>query len=87
MDQYTSEDARREWRRILNKVEGGESVSITRYGRPLAEVVPAETAEAVAMYAEAMPIAWDALKQIDSDEARVALTKIKRILNPEESGR
>lgn len=41
MEQYTSEDARREWRRILNAVESGEPVGITRYGKPLAVVVPA----------------------------------------------
>ncbi len=40
MEQYTSEDARREWRRILNAVENGERVEITRYGKPLAAVVP-----------------------------------------------
>jgi prevent-host-death family protein len=40
MDQYTSEDARREWRRILNAVENGKRVEITRYGKPLAAVVP-----------------------------------------------
>ena len=42
MDQYTSEDARREWRRILNAVENGERVEITRYGKPLAAVVPVD---------------------------------------------
>ena len=42
MEQYTSEDARREWRRILNKVDHGEQVGITRYGEPAAIVVPVE---------------------------------------------
>ena len=42
MEQYTSEDARREWRRILNEVERGEQVEITRYGKALAAVVPIE---------------------------------------------
>ena len=42
MEQYTSEDARREWRRILDKIQRGESVEITRYGERLAVVVPAE---------------------------------------------
>ena len=42
LEQYTSEDARREWRRILNAVESGEAVGITRYGKPLAVVVPAD---------------------------------------------
>ena len=42
MEQYTSEDARREWRRILNKVDHGEQVGITRYGEAAAVVVPVE---------------------------------------------
>ena len=43
MEQYTSEDARREWRRILNSVEhDGAHVTITRYGVPAAVVVPVE---------------------------------------------
>ena len=42
MDQYTSEDARRDWRRILNAVENGEPVAVTRYGKSLAVVVPAD---------------------------------------------
>jgi prevent-host-death family protein len=40
MEQYTSEDARREWRRILNKVDHGEHVRVTRYGEPTAVMVP-----------------------------------------------
>jgi prevent-host-death family protein len=42
MDEYTSEKARKEWRRILNEVERGEPVAVTRYGKRLAVVVPAE---------------------------------------------
>ena len=41
MDSYSSEAARREWRRILNKVDRGEQVEITRYGEPTAVVVSA----------------------------------------------
>lgn len=40
MESFTSEDARREWRRILDRVQRGEQVGITRYGDPLAVVVP-----------------------------------------------
>ena len=43
MESYTSEDARREWRRILNAVESGQQVEITRYGKPLAIVIPVES--------------------------------------------
>lgn len=42
MEQYTSEDARKEWRRILNEVERGEPVAVTRYGKMLAVVVGAD---------------------------------------------
>ena len=42
MEQYTSEDARREWRRILDKIQRGERVGITRYGELLAIVAPAD---------------------------------------------
>ena len=42
MDSYSSEGARREWRRILNKVDRGEQVEITRYGETIAAVVPIE---------------------------------------------
>ena len=42
VEQYSSEAARRYWRHILNEVERGEQVGITRYGKPLAVVVPVE---------------------------------------------
>ena len=42
MEQYTSEEARKKWRRILNTVENGGQVEVTRYGKPLAAVVPVE---------------------------------------------
>jgi len=40
MESYSSEAARRDWRRILNKVDHGEQVGITRYGEPVAVVAP-----------------------------------------------
>jgi len=40
MEQYTSEEARREWRRILNQVDHGEHIEVTRYGEPVAVMVP-----------------------------------------------
>ena len=48
MEQYSSEDARRELRLILNEVERGEPVSITRYGKPLAVIVRADWYEKAA---------------------------------------
>ena len=80
MEQYTSEVARRELRRILNEVERGGSVAITRYGKPLAEVVPATTTAALAAFEEAMPIALRTLRNVHSDESRGALEQIMRIL-------
>ena len=50
MEQYTSEDARRDWRRILNKVDHGEPVGITRYGESLAVVVSADWYATVTAY-------------------------------------
>lgn len=50
MDSYTSEDARKEWRRILNEAERGEPVGVTRYGKRIAVVMPASR------YAEAMGV-------------------------------
>lgn len=64
MEQYTSEDARKEWRRILNEVERGEPVGITRYGKPLAVVMhagwPAICAQAIAAELETAAISeWE----------------------------
>jgi prevent-host-death family protein len=44
MESFTSEDARRDWRRVLDKVQRGEQVGITRYGDPLAVIIPADRA-------------------------------------------
>jgi prevent-host-death family protein len=53
MEQYTSEDARKQWRRILNETERGERVGVTRYGKPLAVVVPADWYDTVSAYISA----------------------------------
>ncbi len=62
MDQYTSEEARREWRRILNKVDHGERVGITRYGESAAIMVPVEwydeAATALAATKKKPPRSW-----------------------------
>ena len=42
MEQFGSEEARRNFRRILNDVERGDHVGVHRYSKPLAIVVPAE---------------------------------------------
>jgi len=33
-------EARREWSKLLAAVEAGESVTITRYGKPVAQLAP-----------------------------------------------
>jgi prevent-host-death family protein len=41
--EISSDDARRNWRELLNAVEqGGEHVTILRWGKPAAVVVPAD---------------------------------------------
>ena len=39
MDEVTSEEARRNFRRILNDAEYGRPTVVTRYGEPVAVVV------------------------------------------------
>lgn len=38
-------EARRHWGRLLNDVERGKTVTITRYGRVVARVVPVQATE------------------------------------------
>ena len=40
MEQFSSDEARRNFRRILNEVEHGETVEILRYGEVAAVMVP-----------------------------------------------
>lgn len=40
MRQSSSDDARRNFRRLLNDVEHGEHVEVMRYGQPAAVIVP-----------------------------------------------
>ena len=40
MKRIGTSDARRHLRRLLDRVAQGESVTITRYGKPLARLVP-----------------------------------------------
>ena len=46
--QVTSRDARKRWREILDDVVSGSSdVTITRYGEPVAVLIPAEDYESL----------------------------------------
>ena len=47
--QVTSRDARQQWREILDDVVSGRSdITITRYGEPVAVLIPAEDYESLA---------------------------------------
>lgn len=47
--QVTSRDARQQWREILDDVVSGRSdITITRYGEPVAVLIPAEDYEGLA---------------------------------------
>lgn len=42
MRRVSVSEARREWSKLLAAVEAGESVVITRYGKPVAHLAPPE---------------------------------------------
>jgi prevent-host-death family protein len=49
LKEVTSRDARTQWREILDEVMTGSSdIAITRYGKPVAVIIPAEFYESVA---------------------------------------
>ena len=51
--EVTSRDARTQWREILDEVmTGGSDIAITRYGKPVAVIIPAEDYESVADHLE-----------------------------------
>ncbi len=55
MDSYSLADAKARLSELIDKVEAGETVEITRRGKPVANVVPARP--------PLQPIDWDALKR------------------------
>ncbi len=44
MSTLSAYDAKAQWSAVLDQVEGGETVIITRHGKPIAKVVPLEPA-------------------------------------------
>jgi prevent-host-death family protein len=53
LKEVTSRDARTQWREILDEVMTGSSdIAITRYGKPVAVMIPAEDYESVADHLE-----------------------------------
>ena len=56
MDSYSLADAKARLSELIDKVEAGETVEITRRGKPVAKVVPTERA--------LEPIDWDALERL-----------------------
>jgi prevent-host-death family protein len=55
MDSYSLADAKARLSELIDKVEAGETVEITRRGRSVAKIVPAS--------APPKPIDWDALRR------------------------
>ena len=56
MDSYSLAEAKARLSELIDKVEAGNTVEITRRGKPVAKVVPAETPR--------KPIDWEALRQL-----------------------
>ena len=56
MDSYSLADAKARLSELIDKVEAGETVEITRRGKPVAKVVPARP--------PLQPIDWDALDRL-----------------------
>lgn len=60
MDSYSLADAKARLSELIDKVEAGETVEITRRGKPVAKVVP--TARTL------KPIDWEALKRLTDSQ-------------------
>ncbi len=59
--QITSRDARQQWREILDDVVSGRSdITITRYGEPVAVLIPAEDYESLSEELEELRLACSA---------------------------
>lgn len=56
MDSYSLADAKARLSELIDKVEAGETVEITRRGKTVAKVVPPER--------KRQPIDWDALERL-----------------------
>jgi prevent-host-death family protein len=56
MDSYSLADAKARLSELIDRVEAGETVEITRRGKPAAKLVPAER--------PLKPIDWDALARL-----------------------
>jgi prevent-host-death family protein len=46
VESVTVTELRRSWSRVFRLVEQGETVQVTRHGRPIARVVPTNSADA-----------------------------------------
>jgi antitoxin (DNA-binding transcriptional repressor) of toxin-antitoxin stability system len=72
VQEMSSEEARRDWRRLLSDTERGVHTEITRYGEGVAAVVPCEWMDEVTFLLAAMAQAaaeWD-LRVPDLDDLR-----------------
>ena len=90
MERIGASEARTHLSRLLNHVERGESVTITRYGKPVARLVPVpsdrERAKAAAVPHHRTPPSPQAraLSRPDSDDPRGSSILTVRQLPPEE---
>ncbi len=60
MDSYSLADAKARLSELIDKVEAGETVEITRRGKTVAKVVPAEK--------RLKPIDWDSLRRFTASQ-------------------
>lgn len=60
MARYSLAEAKARLSELIHKVEAGETVEITRRGKPVAKVVPTA--------APAKPIDWDALRRLTAGQ-------------------
>ena len=78
MQSISAYEAKTHLPRLLDRVAGGESVVITRHGRPVARLVPVEN--------EARDCARHAARRIIERRARLARTSISELMDSVHEG-
>ena len=61
MNELSADEARRNWRDMLDRVHGGERIGITRNGRPWAVIVSREWHDTVIDYIDATTFTGEAV--------------------------
>lgn len=75
MDEITIRDLRSHGGEVLNRVERGETVVITRYGRPVGEVRPVPRPR---LSASAVLTRWRAVPAVDAARFREDIDAVLR---------